>query len=375
MRACPNTLWHLYSLLLSYAFRESVDGTFLHTRSDGSLYNLARLRAKTKVRKVLIREMLFADDAALTAHSETALQRQVDCFAHACAEFGLTISIKKTEVLGQNVSNIPVIKLGNSTLKVVDEFTYLGSTISNSLSLDSELNRRIGKAASAMARLSARVWENRMLTTNTKMQVYQACVLSTLLYGSEAWTLYSHQECRLNTFHLRSLRKILGIKWQDHIPNTSVLELAGIQSMYAILSQRRLRWLGHVKRMDDGRIPKDILYGELATGSRRTGRPILRYKDTCKRDMKSGCIDPTNWEALAADRSKWRAAVRTAVRHREEQRGEQWEEKRKRRHHRGIPLPGNSTSFSGFTCSTCNRACGSRIGLFSHSKRCNFNSV
>lgn len=253
-------------------------------------------------------------------------------------------------MLGQNVSNIPVIKLGNSTLKVVDEFTYLGSTISNSLSLDSELNRRIGKAASAMARLSARVWENRMLTTNTKMQVYQACVLSTLLYGSEAWTLYSHQECRLNTFHLRSLRKILGIKWQDHIPNTSVLELAGIQSMYAILSQRRLRWLGHVRRMDDGRIPKDILYGELATGSRRTGRPILRYKDTCKRDMKSGCIDPTNWEALAADRSKWRAAVRTAVRHREEQRGEQWEEKRKRRHHRGITLPDNSTSFSGFTC-------------------------
>ncbi|PIK38096.1 hypothetical protein BSL78_25071 [Apostichopus japonicus] len=220
-----------------------------------------------------------------------------------------------------------------------------------------------------MARLSARVWENRMLTTNTKMQVYQACVLRTLLYGSEAWTLYSHQECRLNTFHLRSLRKILGIKWQDQIPNSSVLELAGIQSMYAILSQRRLRWLGHVRRMDDGRIPKDILYGELATGSRRTGRPILRYKDTCKRDMKSGCIDPTNWEALAADRSKWRAAVRTAVSHREEQRGEQWEEKRKRRHHRGIPLLDNSTSFSGFTCSSCNRACGSRIGLFSHSKR------
>ena len=69
---------------------------------------------------------------------------------------------------------------------MVDKFTYLGSTISCSLSLDAELNTRIGKAATMMARLSKRAWENTMLTTNTKMKIYQACVLSTLLYGSES---------------------------------------------------------------------------------------------------------------------------------------------------------------------------------------------
>ena len=53
--------------LLSYAFIQSEDGMYLHTRSDGNLFNLARLRAKTKVRKVLIRLMLFTDDAALAA--------------------------------------------------------------------------------------------------------------------------------------------------------------------------------------------------------------------------------------------------------------------------------------------------------------------
>jgi len=50
--------------------------------------------------------------------------------------------------------------------------------------------------------------------------------------------------------------------------------------MYTLLRQRRLRWLGHVHRMKDGRIPKDLLYGELAEGKRPTGRPLLRYKDT-----------------------------------------------------------------------------------------------
>jgi hypothetical protein len=36
--------------------------------------------------------------------------------------------------------------------------------------------------------------------------------------------------------------------------------------MYALLSQRRLRWLGRTCRMKDGRIPNDILYGDMATG-------------------------------------------------------------------------------------------------------------
>lgn len=62
-------------------------------------------------------------------------------YAHACFDVVLTISIKKTDVLGQNVRNILVIKIGKSTLNAVDEFTYRGSIISSSFSLDPELNR------------------------------------------------------------------------------------------------------------------------------------------------------------------------------------------------------------------------------------------
>ena len=65
----PTLFGVIFSLLLSYAFSQSEDGVYLHTRSDGHLFNLALLRAKTKVRKVLIRELLFADDAVLTTHA------------------------------------------------------------------------------------------------------------------------------------------------------------------------------------------------------------------------------------------------------------------------------------------------------------------
>ena len=125
--------------------------------------------------------MLFADDAALASQSEEALQRLINCFSEACEDFGLTISLKKTNIMGQDVRSVPDISIGNYTLQVVENFTYLGSVISSSLSLDPELNVRIGKAATMMARLSKRAWKNTLLTTNTKMKIYQACVLSSAL--------------------------------------------------------------------------------------------------------------------------------------------------------------------------------------------------
>ena len=210
-----------------------------------------------------------------------------------------------------------------------------------------------------------------MLTLNTKMKVYQACVLSTLLYGSEAWTLYMHQERRLNAFHMRNLRRLLGITWQDRVSNASVSAQTGMSSMLAILSQRRLRWLGHVCRMDDGRIPKDILYGELATGTRPTGRPVLRYKDVCKRDFKSCSINPADLQTATSDRSSWSANVKTGVKQAEEKREIQRVERKSCKQQRTQSATASPMFPStDYTCSKCGRSCSSCIGLFSHSRRC-----
>ena len=56
--------------------------------------------------------------------------------------------------------------------------------------------------------------------------------------------------------------------------------------------------------MEDGCIPKDLLYVEVVTGKRSTGRPQLRYKDTCKRHLTAlGINADMTWEAAAADGS------------------------------------------------------------------------
>ena len=133
------------------------------------------------------------------------------------------------------------------TFDAVDRFTSLGSTINSNLSLDAEINIRITNAAAVVSKLNRREWQNNNLTQMTKLLVYQARVLSTLAHNRcEAWTTYTRQEKQLNSFHLRCLRRILDISWQDKVTNTEVLARASSFSIYTLLSQRRLWWLGHL---------------------------------------------------------------------------------------------------------------------------------
>lgn len=77
-------------------------------------------------------------------------------------------------------------------LTKVDYFKYLGSYISNDCKLDKA-------ASSAVGRLRERVFNCRELTTETKVKVYNQCVIPILVYGSETWTLYRHQIKKLRT--------------------------------------------------------------------------------------------------------------------------------------------------------------------------------
>ena len=69
-----------FGLLLKHAFKRSTDGVYLHSRSDDCLLNILRLHAKTKTRTVTIRDLLFADDAAIVSHQQDGLQRLMDKF-------------------------------------------------------------------------------------------------------------------------------------------------------------------------------------------------------------------------------------------------------------------------------------------------------
>ena len=206
------------------------------------------------------------------------------------------------------------------------------------------------------------MWNRRGITTDTKIKVYRAVVLTTLLYGCETWTVYQRHAKRLNHFHTTSLRKLLGVKWQDKVPDTEVLERAGLPSVFTMLMQAQLRWAGHVARMPDHRLPKQLLFGELVDGKRSRGAPKKRFKDSLKASLKAFDICPDTWENAAQDRSCWRTSVHKGAKDCEANRTAAAVQRRQARKDSANSSPAAAT----IPCPHCQRTFRAQIGLISH---------
>ena len=110
-------------------------GVYIWYRLDGCFFDLRHLTAKTKSHQSLIQEAMFADDGALVAHTEPDLQVMPDRFSEASKLFGLTIRLDNAKVVLQPApnTNLPAssILIDDTQLANVDQFKYLGSTISS----------------------------------------------------------------------------------------------------------------------------------------------------------------------------------------------------------------------------------------------------
>ena len=314
----PTLFSIFFSMMLHVAFKDATDGVSIKSRFDLRLTSIAtkHFKAKNRVFLSTIRELLFADDCALAADSAEALQRLCDCFSSAARRFGLTISIKKTEVLYQpargNAYIPPAIFIEGTQLKAVELFKYLGSLVSSKASHDAEITARIAKATSAFGRLTKRLWNNRNIRVDTKISVYKAAVITSLLFGCETWTLRKAHFAQLERFHQTSLRKIARIRWFHKVTNYEVLHRCKIGSIQSMFESAVLRWTGHVVRMDDDRIPKKLLYGRLASGRGSKGNHSS-YRNQVRRILQAGGITPANLETLARPRPAWRTLSKSAV--------------------------------------------------------------
>ncbi len=188
-------------------------------------------------------------------------------------------------------------------------------------------------------------------------------VLPTLLYAYESWTVYSRHARRLNHFHTTCPAD----SWKaDGKTESHILKQADLPSIHTLLQRNQARWAGHVVRMSDERLPKQLLYGQLSEGKRHRGRPKKRFKDSLKDSLRSLGIPHDTWETLATEKSTWRSTVCTGARRAEEKRTAIATQKRVSRKARAADHP--TTSNTIHTCTTCGRLFRARIGLVSHQR-------
>ncbi|KAJ8346418.1 hypothetical protein SKAU_G00278190 [Synaphobranchus kaupii] len=284
----------------------------------------------------------------------------------AYSRMGLTINTTKTEVICQWSANIPStlpsFTVADEQLSVVPSFRYPGSILSDDTSIDNEVQNRIKQASAAFGRLRRRVFQNKNLHLRTKVCVYQAICITTLLYSCEAWVTYSHHIKSLEHLHIGCLQCILGITCRDRVPHSEILVKTNCRSIEAMITQHQLRRLGHVIRMPQNHLPRRMLYGQLHHGRGSAGGQKKRYKDQLKTALRKCKIRPEDLEDVAADRNTWRQMCLDGTHLQEEERTARRQQRRLRRN---TPMV-SATTTTTYTCPAFNRTCGSRIGRFSH---------
>ena len=268
--------------------------------------------AKARLSEVKVTETQFADDAALYTPSRQSFETSTASFVKVASEWGLTVSTEKTKgmVVGDGLDehNTSSVQVEGGTVEVVSHFTYLGSNISRDSEVTVEIDCRIAKASRAFGCLRKPIFQDRNLSIATKRQVYRAVVLSVLLYGAETWVLKAQHVKRLNSFHNRCIRTILGVtryqQWKERITSTHLASTFGMQQLISdFVMEQRLRWLGHLGRMGNDRLPKKVLFGELR-GKRPCHGTKRRWRDVVRSDMEAiGAGD--RWYELCQDRKEW----------------------------------------------------------------------
>ena len=126
-----------------------------------------------------IQEAQYADDIALFSNSAEGLQNLLSAYNHVLKEMGLHINTSKTETM--SIGTQVDCQVDNVKLPRVDCFKYLGSYVSKDCMMNEEVHIRIQSASCAFGRLRKRVFDCRELTVNTKVKVYDQCIIPLLL--------------------------------------------------------------------------------------------------------------------------------------------------------------------------------------------------
>ena len=270
---------------------------------------------------------LYVDDSAFILPTRDDAIKTSNLVLKHLKKFGLQMHTgsetkkSKTEVLhipqksttSTPADTSPIDLYDGTRITFTSHFTYLGSIISWDLSDDVDVTNRITKANKAFGSLRLLIFCNPYLPLTLKKYLYMAITVNLLLWGSENWALSSNMQQKLERFHSKSCRAILGINmWEVSmykVKNWTILARVGVPSMEKIIHYRRLAWMHKIAIMPSNRNPKKFLNAWISS-KRPVGRPNITTRDSflkslhfCDFKCPNGKLD--QWIPEARDYTKW----------------------------------------------------------------------
>jgi len=169
----------------------------------------------------ILSSLLYADDMVIMGDDPQELRIMIERMEQITQKWAMVISVAKTKIMVVDLlhgSPDPTIIIRGEQIEVVNKFTYL----TNDGRVNTDIDSRINKASQAFNKLRNPLWNRREISIRTKMRIFNAVIMSILLYGGETWTILKNDSSRLESFQMRCLRCILQITRRDRQRNTDI---------------------------------------------------------------------------------------------------------------------------------------------------------
>ena len=199
----------------------------------------------------------------------------------------------------------------------------LGTMVTSRNEMEREILARITSGNRCFYSLQ-HLLKKRNISRSTKLIIYNTIIRPVVLYGCETWTLTKRQEQRLLVFENIILRRIMGPIYdrQEGVwrrrHNEELREISRQPLITNYIRAQRIRWAGHAARMEEGRMPRSVMEGNIE-GRRPVGRPRMRWRNNLMRDLEELGMElpENNWRDAAHIRGTWRGLVQAAMGHQE----------------------------------------------------------
>ena len=265
----------------------------------------------------------YADDVFQVALSAGDSKKALECVDVVSARWGLTVNWSKTDNMLVQPPTVPS-RLGAPSATTlasgrecafVDSTKHLGQRYNASADISEELRRRVSAASFAFFRHKSVLLDRRGRSIRTRGVIYKTYVMPHLLFGGpETWALTQAQLQGLSAVHNGLLRRIANTRLgPGGLSNGDLFRITGVPELKAQLDQLRLRRLGHIARMPDSALVKQLMFAKgLSDGSGEgrvltqvVGRPRPQWFQHCMESLSE--LDLQNeWYTLSQDRRAWR---------------------------------------------------------------------
>ncbi|KAJ4439579.1 hypothetical protein ANN_07706, partial [Periplaneta americana] len=286
--------WWIYCILVVVAYRASMTAI---------LTNPTPRKLKWKHTHGLnidgrkLTHLRFADDITLMARSAKMLEEMIIEVDKVSSAVGLTMNPTKTKVMTNGTQD--PIQIQQSALEYVQQYVYLGQSISLNKNTENEIKRRIGLAWNKFWSLKFLLRDKRQ-KASTKAEILDKCVMPTLLYGCQTWSLTEKQKKQLQVCQRRMERKILNVSLRDRLRNEEIRRRTKMRDVVERAENLKWKWGGHVACMDHQKWTNRTTMWDPREGRQHVGRQKTRWADYFR--TRAG----SQWSRVARDREVWR---------------------------------------------------------------------